>query len=43
MKGICYENTPILGSFSGYRENLPHNRLIDSHWTQNHIAVKSVA
>jgi len=33
MKGICYENTPILRSSAGYREKLSHNHLIDSYWT----------
>jgi len=34
MKSICYENTLVLGSSAGYREQPCHNRSIESHWTK---------
>jgi len=31
MKDICYDFTPITGSFAGCREKPSHNRMIGSH------------
>jgi len=40
MKGICCEIIPILGSSAGYREKQSYNRMVDSHLSETHIALK---
>jgi len=42
MKGICYDTTPILGSFADYRKKRSYNRMIDLHWAFKHIALKYI-
>ena len=42
MKGIYQDTNPILGSFVVYRERQSHDRMIDSHWALNDIALKYI-
>jgi len=42
MKGICRDTTPILGSFSHFRNKRSYNRMMDLHWALMHIALKYI-